>query len=1407
MAIIKPEQLGSGSYSISGSFSGSFQGAHLGTSSYATNALSSSYADTASYAPLYLPLTGGTIDGNVTINGTASISFLNVQYESASVIYSSGSNQFGDATNDTQTLIGTVLVSGSQQITGSLNVTSGITGSLFGTSSYALTSSYSTNILGVNNYVPKFIGVNSIGTSSIYNGLYNNIGIGTTTPRNTLDVAGPIYANEVWTIYGFFLGDMDAGASYTYLSGDGVSSTNSYLTLATNATDRMRITHAGNVGIGTSTPLARLDVRAQGALSTDIAFKVRNSANTTDLMSVQGDGVANFSDNIVLSNNKRIYASNSSAYYINIASGANTTDIAGFSGIKLFTGVGSEALRITSTNNVGIGTTSPTYKLDVSGSARITNGLSVTGSLIAPSITGSLLGTASYAVFAETASNILGGTATHIPYFITDTTLATSSIYQSGSTSIIINQDNNTTANPEALYVWQPHPTSINVVSGKGNLDNYLQLNIQNTNQGTAASSDIVATANNGSEADNYIDMGINSENFNGFLGGDNDSYLYAHSHNMWIGNINDGYDVNFFNSSSEEPIIKLTPAGQAEITGSLHGTASWARNAVTASNSITSSYALLAANSQNAISASYALNSSTSDTSTSASHAIIADSALAANYATNAGNGGVTSIIAGAGITLLPPGGTGNVTVISSGGGGVTIISGSNITQSFVNSDTWVFNHGLGIRTPTITVFDSNYNQIIPENIVLTNTASATITFPTLESGFAVGMVGGVAGNAYSASYALFSTYASTASVYNETDPVFVAKSGSFATTGSNSFKGNQTITGSLIVSSSNSLTVIGPITITGSLLVSGSTTQIGNNTLIGNTVLSGSINVSGSQTFIGNNILTGSFSVTGSTLQTGNNTLVGNTVLSGSINVSGSQTFKGNNILTGSFSVTGSTVQIGNNTLFGNTTLTGSITMTGSILIFGDILPQISSSYNLGSETQPWKSIYVQSGSISIQSDTPGNPPATISNQTGNISISSAGFQITSGSTNPFRIDTTGRTRLIVPFIPANDIGAFSIIGNTSGSYQPVINPSGMIHVTSNDAQAARITVDGFGTNIGAIYAGRHARGTAALPTPTLLGDTLVRFAGLGYATSSYFPVVGAVPTSLEFQATENYSTSSYGSRAVFYTYANGAISRSLSAIIDATGITIPSSSRFFGTASWAENAVTASYVTSSNIVGTVLSSSYALTASHALNVQIINTGSFATTGSNTFRGNQIVSGSLTLNSGSALNINDGFFVNGHKQFQYASFYHTASQTLTSATSPLPFQFSTIENNSGIFTVELSGSRRSRITTNTTGWWNIQYSAQVTNGSSFNNYDSYTWIRVNEVNAANSNNIRTIPQDAFDLLASRNTLIYLESGSYFEIMYGAASTQVSFPYTGTGTSPTRPATPSISLVVTQHA
>jgi hypothetical protein len=49
------------------------------------------------------------------------------------------------------------------------------------------------------------------------------------------------------------------------------------------------------LGIGaTPSTSVRLDVRAQGALSTDIGFRVRNSANTADMFTLNGDGTQNW---------------------------------------------------------------------------------------------------------------------------------------------------------------------------------------------------------------------------------------------------------------------------------------------------------------------------------------------------------------------------------------------------------------------------------------------------------------------------------------------------------------------------------------------------------------------------------------------------------------------------------------------------------------------------------------------------------------------------------------------------------------------------------------------------------------------------------------------------------------------------------------------------------------------------------------------------------------------------------------------------------------------------------------------------------------------------------------------------------------------------------------------------------
>jgi hypothetical protein len=79
--------------------------------------------------------------------------------------------------------------------------------------------------------------------------------------------------------------------------------------------------------------------------------------------------------------------------------------------------------------------------------------------------------------------------------------------------------------------------TSINVINARGYLNSYLQLNIQNKSNGELASSDLVATADNGNETMNYVDLGINSSgNASGYFGTANDAYLYNLGQNLLIG-------------------------------------------------------------------------------------------------------------------------------------------------------------------------------------------------------------------------------------------------------------------------------------------------------------------------------------------------------------------------------------------------------------------------------------------------------------------------------------------------------------------------------------------------------------------------------------------------------------------------------------------------------------------------------------------------------------------------------------------------------------------------------------------------------------------------------------------------------------------------------------------------------
>jgi hypothetical protein len=292
----------------------------------------------------------------------------------------------------------------------------------------------------------------------------------------------------------------------------------------------------------------------------------------------------------------------------------------------------------------------------------------------------------------------------------------------------------------------------------------------------------------------------------------------------------------------------------------------------------------------------------------------------------------------------------------------------------------------------------------------------------------------------------------------------------------------------------------------------------------------------------------------------------LSGYAVLNGGNNFIGVQYIIGAVTTTGSLFVSGSTVQIGNNTLIGRTELSGSISISGSTEFGGDLVPLYARGATIGTEDRPFRDIFLQSASINIASDISGGRRASISNADGNVTIQAAGFQLKSGSFIAFEVSEDARTKIRVPNIPAGDIGAFSIIGNISGSFQPVTSAGGMVHITGNDGQVNRFNMDAFGSGSTNSFNGiiaRAARGTAANPTQTKTGDVILRLTSTGWRGDTGFggtAIVGGATSTLDFVALEDQMNNARGSAQQFYNAPIGTRNRVLSAQIDTNGLIVP-------------------------------------------------------------------------------------------------------------------------------------------------------------------------------------------------------------------------------------------------------
>jgi hypothetical protein len=215
-------------------------------------------------------------------------------------------------------------------------------------------------------YIPFGAGTSAFGNSAnlFWDSANARLGIGTSSPAQKLDVNGQLRVGQsVASAYQSVIIENTASNGYaraTFNVGSGGANGQADVSYApgiffavgpsandtttpivfrnNNATERMRIINTGEVGIGTSSPTAKLDVYA--------------ATNPEVRLTSASDGYLQIGQ---FTNGAYIGTSSS-----------DTTD-----GVLKFGTATTEKMRITTTGNVGIGTSSPAQKLDVNGSIAI----------------------------------------------------------------------------------------------------------------------------------------------------------------------------------------------------------------------------------------------------------------------------------------------------------------------------------------------------------------------------------------------------------------------------------------------------------------------------------------------------------------------------------------------------------------------------------------------------------------------------------------------------------------------------------------------------------------------------------------------------------------------------------------------------------------------------------------------------------------------------------------------------------------------------------------------------------------------------------------------------------------------------------------------------------------------------
>jgi hypothetical protein len=309
------------------------------------------------------------VTGSLTVTGQVVAQTLNVQQVTSSIVYSSGSNIFGNSLDNTQQFTGSVSVTGSMAVNSSITVTGDGSNDIF----KAVRS-------GVTRVVIKN-GVNTLGinTDTINNPLTvnggadfsGNVGIGTDSPNDLMEIKSTSANQANYRLYNTFNDGANSfgiswfrnydsatnsqGAFINYVRTGGFTGDLSFGTGGVGeVTEQMRITSDGNLGLGV-TPSAWSVIQAMQVLNTSWG------ASPNNLILYQSSNI--FYDGAF----KYITTGTASQYRMN--------DSGIFSWLQAPSGTAggtitfTQAMTLDASGRLGIGTPTPSQRLHVANAA------------------------------------------------------------------------------------------------------------------------------------------------------------------------------------------------------------------------------------------------------------------------------------------------------------------------------------------------------------------------------------------------------------------------------------------------------------------------------------------------------------------------------------------------------------------------------------------------------------------------------------------------------------------------------------------------------------------------------------------------------------------------------------------------------------------------------------------------------------------------------------------------------------------------------------------------------------------------------------------------------------------------------------------------------------------------------